>query len=661
MDAETPRSSFGKQRRKRRLVFVSSPETSENEEPATTLVRTKYTLGTEISKNEESATTTLPRTRKLGKENTAIPDSEITEILEQIDSDFSDSSLDNYQPHSTDSSSSDSENTDFEDSQAECSAPDEQPQSSASLQVEQYLASKINVPGPSQGQRALERPSVPWSTINEGMKTFDFLETENVGLKVLVSNESKAIDFLSLFLDDEFLTYIVRETNKHAIDVLTKPGVTLKSRITDWKDTNVAEIKVFFGIILHMGIIRLNRLTDYWKTDRLFNIPIFRQYMSRNRFLLLFRCLHFSSSSAGGLSKVEKLIERFNDKMNYLICAQKELSLDESMILYRGRLFFRQFIKNKKHKYGMKLYMLTEPDGLVLRLHLYGGSADITSGKGHTEKVVLHLLKDFLGKGHSVYMDNFYNSYNLAAKLLTHKTYCTGTLRKKREFNPEIVNSKMKKGDNKSVFHNGIHIGCYRDKRYIPYISTEHDDEMVTVTNKRGISKEKPKALAFYNRFMSGIDRQDQMLSYYPCERKTLRWYKKFLIHVFQIQILNAYILYNRFSGKHLNMYDFRMSLINELLPPKECSVSTSSLVPTRSERVHKLTKIENKTEETKKDAPGHVRKINRVKRKVCRQCTAVRKIRKQTRYHCVLCLEQPGLCDQQCFDAYHAGRFTTN
>ncbi|CAG5026348.1 unnamed protein product [Parnassius apollo] len=244
----------------------------------------------------------------------------------------------------------DSENTAFEDSQVECSATeDEQPQSSALLQVEQDLAS-LNVPGPSQGQRARERPSVPWSNTNEGMKIFDF--TEKVGLKVTVSSESKAIDFLSLFLDDEFLTYIVLETNKHAADVLMKPGVGLKSRITDWKDTSVAEMKLFFGIILHMGIIRLNRLTDYWKKDRLFNIPIFRQYMSRNRFLLLFRCLHFSSSSLGGLSKVDELIKRFNDKMNDLICAQKELSLDESMILYRGRLLFRQYIKTRSTNMG---------------------------------------------------------------------------------------------------------------------------------------------------------------------------------------------------------------------------------------------------------------------------------------------------------------------
>lgn len=104
----------------------------------------------------------------------------------------------------------------------------------------------------------------------------------------------------------------------------------------------------------------------------------------------------------------------------------------------------------------------------------------------------------------SVDMDNFYNSFNLAAKLLTYKTYCTGTLRKKkREFNPEIVSSKMKRGQHKSDLHNGIHIGCHSVKRYIPYISTEHD-EMVTVTNKRRTSKEKLKASAFYKLALTG-------------------------------------------------------------------------------------------------------------------------------------------------------------
>lgn len=50
------------------------------------------------------------------------------------------------------------------------------------------------------------------------------------------------------------------------------------------------------------------------------------------------------------------------------------------MVLWRGRLVFRQYIKNKRHKYGIKLYMLTEPWDLVHRILIYSGE-----GTGLTE------------------------------------------------------------------------------------------------------------------------------------------------------------------------------------------------------------------------------------------------------------------------------------
>ncbi|GBP40875.1 PiggyBac transposable element-derived protein 4 [Eumeta japonica] len=103
-------------------------------------------------------------------------------------------------------------------------------------------------------------------------------------------------------------------------------------------------------------------------------------------------------------------------------CPGRQLSLDESMVLWRGRLLFRQYIKNKRHKYGLKLYMLTEPDGLILKFRVYAGSKDVeVTGKGHAEKIVLHLLEDFLEKGHEVYMDNYYNSVGLAKNLWKRK------------------------------------------------------------------------------------------------------------------------------------------------------------------------------------------------------------------------------------------------
>ena len=36
----------------------------------------------------------------------------------------------------------------------------------------------------------------------------------------------------------------------------------------------------------------------------------------------------------------------------------------------------------------------------------------------------------------------------------------------------------------------------------------------------------KPAAICDYNEHMSGVDHADQMISYYPCTRKTLKWTK---------------------------------------------------------------------------------------------------------------------------------------
>lgn len=105
----------------------------------------------------------------------------------------------------------------------------------------------------------------------------------------------------------------------------------------------------------------------------------------------------------------------------------KQLSLDESMILWRDRLQFRQYIKNKRHKYDIKLYMLTEPTGLILNVAVYTGALDDIGDKGHAGKVVLSFMEEKLNSSHSLYLDNFYNIWQLAKDLLVKNTYCTGT------------------------------------------------------------------------------------------------------------------------------------------------------------------------------------------------------------------------------------------
>lgn len=66
---------------------------------------------------------------------------------------------------------------------------------------------------------------------------------------------------------------------------------------------------------------------------------------------------------------------------------------------------------------------------------------------------------------------------------------------------------------------------------------------------------------------MSGIDRYDQMLSYYSSPRKTIKWYKKVMFHLFDIAIWNSFFIYKkRFPEYKGQFLDFHQDLIKKLI-----------------------------------------------------------------------------------------------
>ena len=107
------------------------------------------------------------------------------------------------------------------------------------------------------------------------------------------------------------------------------------------------------------------------------------------------------------------------------------------MVLWRGCLIFHQYIPGKRHKYGVKLYMLYEHIGYVWNVLENCGKMDSLSGFSHAGTVVLKLMKKLLDRGHALYLDNFYTSVPLAEVLLNRKTLICGTLRKNKKHLPK--------------------------------------------------------------------------------------------------------------------------------------------------------------------------------------------------------------------------------
>lgn len=443
------------------------------------------------------------------------------------------------------------------------------------------------------------------------------------------------LQYWEIFFNISFLGTLANMTNEHATQVINTTNIKPESRLRRWKPTNANEMRTFLGILFFMGTVRLSKINDYWRKSHLITFKL-RQYMSRNRFLLLLRMLFFKFDSLRGhiYDKVDPLIKYFNNTMKNSIYPQKELTIDESLVLFRGRLGIRQFIKNKRHKFGIKLYVLADPNGLVHRIHMYKGSNDSElGGTGHVKKVVLKLVEDYLYAGHSLYMDNFYNSVDLAEDLLSKQTYCTGTLQMNRRGNPRAVTSKRLTRGRLIYRKNqkGVCVMKWKDKRDVLTISTEHTPDLIQTTNRRGRPVTKPRIIHFYNTYMKGVDRHDQMLSYYPCEHKTVRWYKKIGIHIMQMMFVNAYFMFKEGTGNNLGLESFRNQVLRGLLPPV-----TRTAPP--AQPIHMPKELE-------RNASGLY------KRRKCARCWTLRKKRKDSNMSCPDC--DVGLC-VACFAPWH-------
>lgn len=93
-----------------------------------------------------------------------------------------------------------------------------------------------------------------------------------------------------------------------------------------------------------------------------------------------------------------------------------------------------------------------------------------------------------------MFLHNYYKSYDLATKLLSRATYCIGTLQLDRKQNSvDVKNTKLKKRESVARKLDGIMVEKWRDKREVPYISSEYNSEIVSFQNRRNQEKEKSR------------------------------------------------------------------------------------------------------------------------------------------------------------------------
>ena len=169
------------------------------------------------------------------------------------------------------------------------------------------------------------------------------------------------IDFFSAFIGDDFWDHLVAETNLYARQKLT----TFPRRLAKFTEVSRMEMKAYFGIMIIMGMVRLPSIADYWSTDEFFGNLGIKKVMTKNRFEEITCFLHFNDSTRepprealdfDRLYKVRPVIDYVKGNFLTNFSPSKNISVDEGMIAYKGKLSFRQYMPAKPTKYGIKVW-----------------------------------------------------------------------------------------------------------------------------------------------------------------------------------------------------------------------------------------------------------------------------------------------------------------
>ena len=430
----------------------------------------------------------------------------------------------------------------------------------------------------------------------------------------------------------------------------------------------------FVGINIIMGIDQKPEMCNYWSTDEYMGNEGVKKVFPRERFEALTRYLHLNDSTAmpgreqpgyDPLFKVRPLIGLCTRTFLDHYVPAREMSVDEAMIRYKGRVFFRQYMPKKPIKWGIKVWTIADAkNGFISNFDVYLGKAPPTEAAEHglCTRVVLELSKPFYHSNRHLYFDNFFNSQVLAEELLKLELYACGTLNANRYPPPLKIGRssiKLKPGEKRQLQKGNLLVTVWHDKRQVAVLSTNCQPNETVVVQRRVKQPPYVKAVSIpapvrqYNTFMGGVDLSDQFRSYYPSGRTGMKWWRYIFWFLLDVSICNAMIIeklspHAQTSRKRRALLQFKLQLAKELIG----GFSGRKRYPgqkRKSSSTNNAIGLSN--------LPGHVEVKFSGRKRVCMQCAksghkTPSGRTPETTFGCGRC--GVNLCRNSCFLQYH-------
>lgn len=443
----------------------------------------------------------------------------------------------------------------------------------------------------------------------------------------------KPVDCFRLFVAQEIVDMIVKFTNVEAE----------RTHGMDWKNTDRLEIQAFIGLLLSAGTNKQSKVNilDFW--DPLFGNPIFRATMSKNRFKILQKFIRFDDKASRSerrnkdkFAPIREVWDLFNINLRKTYIPSENLTIDEQLIPFSGRVSFKIYMPSKPDKYGMKLWWICD-NATSYPLHgiPYLGREGHSRIYNLSKNIVEKLCEPYFGTNRNVTFDNFFTSKPLAESLLINGMTVVGTLRKNKPYIPKnfLPNKDRPLESNFFGFRKNMTLVSYVPKknRAVILLSTKHSDNNIMTTNKN-----KSEINIFYNQTKGGVDTLDQMAHTYTVRRKTNRWPMAYFHNLIDVGGIAAQVVWkktNVSSSHNMTRKEFLRSIILDMVTPHMNKRNLNGIDDERQEEIKKLVLVHEEY-----DYHNNTSIIVTPTKKRCSYCPS--KIGRMSKQACEICLK---------------------
>lgn len=398
--------------------------------------------------------------------------------------------------------------------------------------------------------------------------------TENVGPVNVPDDKESPIDIFECLIDKNIIENIVFQTNLYATQ-----------REKPFMPTHETEIKIFLAINILMGVKKLPSYRDFWSSDAMLRDHYISNQMTRTRFDWLLGNFHLNnnvlqpsrqSPDFDKLYKLRPFLNGISHNFTSFYKLHNTISIDESMICFKGRSSIRQYMPNKPIKWGYKVWTRADASGYIDEFQIYTGKVNGNAEKQLGPRVIKDLTRSLVGKNYFVYFDNFFTSLPLLRELKKDNINATGTIRKGRKGIPGDLKPEktMKQGDyDWRITDDGISLVKWMDKRIVLLASNHENPSETTYVARKKKNGEKedvacPIMLKNYNQNMGFVDKADMLKKTYEIDRKSQKWWPRIFWHFIDVSIVNAFIIFQqRCNGNSgMNLKAFRLSIVAGLV-----------------------------------------------------------------------------------------------